>query len=99
MPCNKPYAVKSTNSKMSGSVVPKNLKYGGSYKDGGMIKSYEKGGIIERPMPASSMSKGPSRRLGPAKVRAQREMMMREVEGNEMTEKTQEGYRKFYGKK
>jgi hypothetical protein len=49
MSCNKPYAVVSTNSKMSGSAVPKNMKYGGSYKDGGMIKSYEKGGSVNFP--------------------------------------------------
>lgn len=49
MPCNKPYSVVSNNPKMSGSAVPKNLKYGGSYKDGGLIKSYEKGGSVNFP--------------------------------------------------
>jgi len=49
MPCNKPYSVMSNNPKMSGSAVPKNLKYGGSYKDGGLIKSYEKGGSVNFP--------------------------------------------------
>lgn len=90
--CNKPYSVKSDNPKMSGSVKPK------SYMGGGMIKSYQMGGMVEKPMPAKSMSKGPSRRLGPAKVRAQREMMMQEAEGKKMTEKMQGAYRRFYGK-
>jgi hypothetical protein len=92
MKCNKPYSVKSDNPKMSGS---EKLK---SYMGGGMIKSYQMGGMIEKPMPAQSMSKGPSRRLGPAKVRAQREMMMGKVKGEEMTKKTQDAYKRFYGK-
>lgn len=74
------------------------LKGRGVFKDGGMVKSYQKGGMIEKPMPASSMSKGPSRRLGPAKIRAKQEMMMREVEDDKMTKKTQDAYRRFYGK-
>lgn len=90
--CNKPYSVKSSNPKMSGSAKPK------SYMGGGMIKSYQKGGMVEKPMPASSMSKGPSRRLGPAKTRAKQEMMMKEAEGRSMTEKMQGAYRRFYGK-
>ena len=90
--CNKPYSVKSSNPKMSGSAKPK------SYMGGGMIKSYQKGGMVEKPMPASSMSKGPSRRLGPAKTRAKQEMMMGEAKGKEMTEKMQGAYRRFYGK-
>lgn len=90
--CNKPYSVKSSNPKMSGSEKPK------SYMGGGMIKSYQVGGMVEKPMPAKSMSKGPSRRLGPAKTRAKQEMMMREVEDDKMTKKTQDAYRRFYGK-
>ena len=90
--CNKPYSVKSSNPKMSGSAKPK------SYMGGGMIKSYQKGGMVEKPMPASSMSKGPSRRLGPAKTRAKQEMMLGDAKGKEMTEKMQGAYRRFYGK-
>lgn len=90
--CNKPYSVKSSNPKMSGSAKPK------SYMGGGMIKSYQKGGMVEKPMPASSMSKGPSRRLGPAKTRAKQEMMLGEAKGKGMTEKMQGAYRRFYGK-
>lgn len=74
------------------------LKGRGVFKDGGMVQSYQMGGMVEKPMPAKSMSKGPSRRLGPAKVRAQREMMMQEAEGKKMTEKMQGAYRRFYGK-
>jgi hypothetical protein len=92
MKCNKPYTVKSDNAKMSGSEKPK------SYMGGGMIKSYQMGGMVEKPMPAKSMSKGPSRRLGPAKVRAEREMRMGQAEGEEMTKKTQGAYKRFYGK-
>lgn len=90
--CNKPYSVKSSNPKMSGSAKPK------SYMGGGMVKSYQVGGMVEKPMPAKSMSKGPSRRLGPAKTRAKQEMMMGEAKGKEMTEKMQGAYRRFYGK-
>lgn len=42
--CNKPYTVKSDNPKMSGSAKP--MK---SYMGGGMIKSYQKGGVITMP--------------------------------------------------
>lgn len=45
MPCNKPYSIQSSNPKMSGSVKPK------SYMGGGMIKSYEKGGVVKGGMP------------------------------------------------
>jgi len=42
--CNKPYTVKSDNPKMSGSEKP--MK---SYMGGGMVKSYQKGGVITMP--------------------------------------------------
>lgn len=41
--CNKPYSVKSSNPKMSGSEKPK------SYMGGGMIKSYQVGGMVTKP--------------------------------------------------
>lgn len=41
--CTKAYTVTSNNSKMSGSVKPK------SYMGGGMVKSYQKGGLITMP--------------------------------------------------
>ena len=44
--CNKPYTVTSTNPKMSGSAKP--MK---SYMGGGMIRSYEKGGVVKGGMP------------------------------------------------
>ncbi len=44
MKCNKPYSVTSSNPKMSGSEKPMR-----SYMGGGMIKSYQKGGVITMP--------------------------------------------------
>jgi hypothetical protein len=55
------------------------------------------GGLVT-PMPAKSMSKGPSQRLGPAKGKAKQKMMMEEAKGKEMTKKTQDAYKRFYGK-
>ncbi len=60
-------------------------------------KSYQMGGLVT-PMPAKSMSKGPSQRLGPAKGKAKQKMMMEEAKGKEMTKKTQDAYKRFYGK-
>ncbi len=90
MKCNKPYTVKSDNAKMSGSEKPK------SYMGGGMIKSYQMGGMVT-PM-AKPMSKGPSQRLGPAKAKGKQKMEMERVRGEEMTKKTQDAYKRFYSK-
>ncbi len=46
MKCNKPYSVTSSNPKMSGSEKPMR-----SYMGGGMIRSYEKGGMVKGSMP------------------------------------------------
>jgi len=48
MKCNKPYSVKSDNPKMSGSEKPM------SYMGGGMIKSYQKGGLVTKPRKMSA---------------------------------------------
>lgn len=44
MKCNKPYSVTSSNPKMSGSEKPMR-----SYMGGGMVKSYQKGGMVTKP--------------------------------------------------
>jgi len=50
MKCGKSYNVTSTNPKMSGSSG--SMGYGGSYKYGGMVKSYQQGGVItDQPKP------------------------------------------------
>nr|AMP48314.1 hypothetical protein [uncultured bacterium]AMP48426.1 hypothetical protein [uncultured bacterium] len=54
------------------------------------------GGMVT-PM-AKPMSKGPSQRLGPAKGKAKQKMEMERVRGEEMTKKTQDAYKRFYGK-
>lgn len=98
MKCGKSYSVSSTNPKMSGSSGE--MRYGGSYKYGGMVKSYQEGGIItDEPEPAMSESKGPPRRLGPAKGRAKREMMMQQAEQREMDRKMQRAREEFEERK
>ena len=50
MKCGKSYNVTSTNPKMSGSSG--SMSYGGSYKYGGMVKSYQDGGVVtDQPKP------------------------------------------------
>jgi hypothetical protein len=51
MKCNKPYTVTSSNPKMSGSTKP--MK---SYMGGGIVKSYQKGGMITMPRKTAKQS-------------------------------------------
>lgn len=94
MKCNKPYSVTSDNPKMSGSEKPM------SYMGGGMVKSYQKGGMVTKSKPMSKGPQGPRSYPGQNLARKERrekeQMLVEQAKGEEMTERMQEARRRFY---
>lgn len=99
--CNKPYSVKSSNPKMSGSAAP--------------VKSYQKGGMVTMPRKTAKQSMmdrmmEDPRKPGAVMRNARRDieygpsyspkerMEMERVKGEEMSQKMRGAYKRFYGK-
>lgn len=81
--CTKAYTVTSNNPKMSGSVKPK------SYMGGGMIKSYQKGGLVTPNRP-NNRPKAQQTPPPPPKGMSREEMQRRVAEKSKATAATRE---------
>ena len=101
MKCGKSYSVTSTNPKMSGSSG--SMSYGGSYKYGGMVKSYQDGGVVTdqpRPDMRPKEEQQADAAKESARIAAEKEAMaVTQAEQREMDRKMREASKRYRERK